>query len=97
MKEVNPLQDAFFTALASIQENCVQTALCQPDDRPLEERLYDVTAEVLVRVMELLDGYGKAKTGRLQIISEQTGQRLKEEPCWELHDAVCSYLKGLNG
>lgn len=97
MKEVNPLQDAFFTALASIQENCVQTALCQPGDWILKERLYDVTAEVLVRVMELLDGYADAGIGTLQIVSKKTGQNLKEEPFLELHDAVCSYLKGPGG
>lgn len=93
MREVNPLQLAFFTALASIQEECVQSALCQMPDGPTEERLYDLTADVIIRVMELLDGYAAPETGRLQVVSEKMGCRLQEEPCLELHDEVCAYLK----
>ena len=93
MREANPLQSAFFAALASIQEECVQNALCQSPDGLTEERLYDLTAGVIIRVMELLDGYAAPETGRLQVVSEKMGVCLREEPCLELHDAVCAYLK----
>ncbi len=93
MREVNPLQYAFFTALASIQEECVQNALCQMPDSLTEGQLYDLTADVIIRVMELLDGYAAPETGRLQVVSEKMGFRLQEEPCLELHDVICAYLK----
>lgn len=96
MEEQNSLQKAFLSAMASIQETCVQAALCQNQDAPLEERFYDLAGEVIVRVMEVLDGYGGAEIGRLHITSEKTGLRLKDSPQIELHDAVCHDLRGMN-
>lgn len=93
MEEQNSLQKAFLSAMASIQETCVQTALCQNQDALLEERFYDLAGEVIVRVMEVLDGYGGAEIDRLRITSEKTGGSLTDKPGIQLHDAVCGYLR----
>lgn len=95
MEERNSLQAAFLAAMGDIQEVCVQTALCQAQEVPLEERLYDLAGEVIVRVMEVLDGYGGPEIGRLRILCPETGGSLKEAPMIELHDAVCDYLRGM--
>lgn len=95
MEAQNPLQKAFLEAMASIQEACVQTALCQDRDAPPEEQLYELAGEVILRVMEVLDGYGGPEIGRLRITSEKNGACLKDSPRIELHDAVCAYLRGM--
>ena len=95
MEDRNSLQAAFLAAMGDIQEVCVQTALCQAQEAPLEERLYDLAGEVIVRVMEVLDGYGRPEIGRLCIVCPETGSSLKEAPKIELHDAVCDYLRGM--
>ena len=95
MEERNPLQAAFLAAMGDIQEVCVQTTLCQAQEAPLEERLYDLAGEVIVRVMEVLDGYGRPEIGRLCIVCPETSDSLKEAPVIELHDAVCDYLQGM--
>ncbi|MDE7252758.1 MAG: hypothetical protein K2O32_07445 [Acetatifactor sp.] len=47
--------------------------------------------------MELIDGYGNNghDMGRLNVVCEKTGEKLKENPFIELHDVVCDYLKEL--
>ena len=95
MEDRNSLQAAFLAAMGDIQEVCVQTSLCQAREVPLEERFYDLAGEVILRVMEVLDGYGGPEIGRLCIVCPETGSSLKEAPKIELHDAVCDYLRGM--
>ena len=59
-----------------------------------EEEFYQLTAEVIIRIMEVIDGYANPKIGRLNVICEQNGKNLKKDPEIELHDVVCHYLKG---
>jgi hypothetical protein len=94
MENLAPLQKKFLEALAGVQEICVQTALLQKEGNTPEELLYSVTAEVIVRVMEILDGYSSPELDRFRILCGEGGQDLTEGPHIELHDAVCTYLKG---
>ena len=89
--ELNQLQKEFMKMLAEIQYICVQTALCQKKDC-LQDILYDVTADVIIRILENIDGYGSIP--KLDVISNDTGQTLKN-PYIELHDVVCDYIKGV--
>lgn len=90
MERLNEFQKEFMEMLAEIQDTCVQIALCQKKDYP-EDVLYDVTADVIIAIMESIDGYGK-----LDFICKNTGQILKENPSIELHDVVCEYIKGVS-
>ena len=93
MDRMNPTQREFLKMLGDIQEECVQAALCRKKSGSLEETLYDVTSEVIVRILEAVDGYRESGP-RLRVVSEETGGSLREHPSIELHDAVCEYLKG---
>ena len=83
MERLNEFQKEFMEMLAEIQDTCVQIALWQKKDCP-EDVLYDVTADVIIAIMESIDGYGK-----LDFICKNTGQTLKENPSIELHDVNC--------
>lgn len=62
------------------------------DGNDIENLLLDVTYNVIVDIMTIIDGYyGDNK--RLEVISTETGQKLKENPFIELHDCICDYLK----
>ena len=94
MVELNVFQIQFMRAVADIQESCVSGALWGRYDFPSrEEELYALTSEVICRMMELIDGYGRLDMGKLDIICEKIGKRLKEDPFIELHDVVCDYIK----
>ena len=93
MEHLNAFQKEFMETLADIQEGCVQTALCQNDENALEDKFYGITFELIVRIMELMDGYGNPVIGRLKIIQEKTGESLKKAPSIELHDMVYAYIK----
>ena len=93
MRELNKFQKEFMETLASIQEVCVQGALCQKyEKQSLEDRFYDLTSNVIVDIMEVIDGYNNSNIGKLNVICEKTGECLKDEPFIELHDVVCEYL-----
>ena len=91
--KLNEFQREFLEALADIQENCIQTAL-EPDDELLKGKYYEITSEVIIRIMEIIDGYGNQNIGKLKVIREKSGESLKDTPYIELHDIVCNYLKG---
>ena len=94
MDRLNEFQTDFMHALAAIQEEVVQTSLCQNQMHPsLESILYDATYEVIVRIMELLDGYANTDIGKLTVICEKSGERLTQNTNIELHDVVCDYLQ----
>ena len=91
---LNEFQTNFMHAMTEIQEWCVVDALYGKHNyTSKEEEMYAVTSEVIYRVMELIDGYGRLDMGRLDVICEKTGERLKENPFIELHDVVCDFIK----
>ena len=94
MEGMNAFQKKFFEALSSIQEECVCAAVSQKQPGPLDEQFYELSAGVILRVLELIDGYADSGLGRLEGLREKTGQRLKARPFVELHDAACAFLKG---
>lgn len=96
MDNLNEFQKEFMRTLADIQENCVQMALSQNDNRSLEDKYYDITSEIIIRIMENIDGYGNPNIGKLNVTCEKTDESLKDNPYIELHDVVCNYLKGVD-
>ncbi len=92
--KLNGLQKEFLETLAVIQENCVQTALCQNGDELLKDKYYEITSDVIISIMEIIDGYCNENIGRLKVTCEKSGESLKDKPFIELHDIVCDYLKG---
>ena len=94
MQELNMFQIRFMKAISDVQEWCVSHALYGKHNyASCEEEMYAVTSEVIYRIMELIDGYGYLDIGKMDIICEKTGERLKQNPFIELHDVVCDYLK----
>ena len=94
MEGLNVFQIQFMKAVADIQKQCVADALYGNHEyASREDELYAVTAEVICRIMELIDGYGHLDMGKLDIICGKTGERLKEKPFIELHDVVGDYIK----
>lgn len=90
MHERNRFQENFLHALADVQQECVRTALCH-NPPELEAQFYDLTADVLIRVLEILDGYRNPEIGPIEIHSGE--DNLKSNPYLELHDAVWEFLK----
>ena len=83
-------QTIFFEELSYIQEYCINVALCNSKNNINdEERLRDVTSDVIYRVMELLDGYA-CELPRFKLINAETGEVLNEGI--ELHDTCVEYL-----
>ena len=93
MQELNTFQREFMKMLATIQESCVLTALCLNYECSLEHKFYNITADVMIRIMELIDGYTNADIGRLKVICEKSNDSLKENPPIAMHDVICDYLK----
>ena len=79
--------------MAAIQEETVQIALAENSDNSLQSDYYNIPAETIIHIMELLDGYRNSNIGEVNITCEKTGEHLKNSPCIELHDVVCDYLK----
>lgn len=92
MKKLNSFQKKFMESLANIQSFCVQKALCQKQ-QCLEDVLYDVTADVIIAILENIDGYGDME--KFDVICCDTKETLKQNPYIELHDVVCEYIKGV--
>ena len=83
-------QILFLEELACIQEYCVNVALCNSKKSVSEEeRLRDVTGDVICRVMELIDGYA-CDLPKFKLINTETGEALNEGI--ELHDKCVEYL-----
>ena len=94
MDKLNEFQKEFLETLAAIQENCVQMALGQNDDELLKDKYYEITSDVIISIMEIIDGYSNQNVVKLKVTCEKSGESLKDEPYIELHDIVCDYLKG---
>ena len=54
---------------------------------------FDVTHGMICDMMEMIDGYSSFTSDKLDIVNTKTGERLKQEPFIELHDAVCEFIK----
>lgn len=63
MNDLNEFQKTFMETLAIIQETCVQTALSKNGNQSIEEKYYDITSDIIVRIMEFFDGYDNSKIG----------------------------------
>ena len=84
------MQTLFFEELSYIQEYCVNVALCNSKKNINdEERLQDLTGDVIYRVMELLDGYA-CGLPRFKLTNVNTGEVLNDGI--ELHDKCVGYL-----
>ena len=95
MKELNTFQRWFMQEMAAIQEETAQIALAEKGDDSLKTDYYNITAETIIRIMELLDGYRNDDMCKINITCEKNGEQLKDNPYIELHDVVCDYLKGI--
>lgn len=74
MKKLNSFQKKFIESLVNIQSFCVQKALCQKQ-QCLENVLYDVTADVIIAILENIDGYGDME--KFDVICCDTKETLK--------------------
>ncbi len=84
-------QIKFFNELAYIQEYCVNVTLSKEKKYcNTEELLKDATAEVIYRIMELIDGYS-GELQRCNIVNTITGEVINEGI--ELHDKCVEFLE----
>lgn len=90
MRKLSPSQELFFNTLQEVQEEVVQTALSKSSCENAERLLYDVTYDIIYRIMELIDGYTK-DTLQLDIIEKVSKRSLKENI--ELDDVCVDYIK----
>lgn len=89
----NKFQHKFFKYISDIQDDEVQIALSKyKNGDDIESLLLDVTYNVIVEIMTMIDGYYRDST-RLDVINTETGDKLKENPFIELHDSICDYIK----
>jgi hypothetical protein len=92
---MNDLQKKFVGYLAEVQqfrvENCMASHKCE--DEKIKQMLYEVTYDMAVSIMELIDGYSGYSSDKHDIINTVTGERLKENPFIELHDVLDGKLK----
>ena len=59
----------------------------------IRKMLNETTYDMVVRIMELIDGYSGYSSDKHDIINTVTGERLKETPFIELHDMLDGRLK----
>lgn len=89
----NEFQHKFLKFISDVQDDEVQIALSKyKDGDDIENLLLDVTYNVIVEIMTMIDGYC-GDNNKLEIIDTKTGVKLKEDPFIELHDSICDYIK----
>lgn len=92
--KLNGYQKNFFRHISVLQEAAVQTAILRYEGtQDIEEMLYDATHSVIMDIMVTIDGYSSFTKDKMDIINQNTGSRLKENPFIELHDAIGEYIK----
>lgn len=95
--KLNGYQKNFFRHMGAIQEEAVQIAMSRhgsaEDTERIEEMLYDATHSVIVETMVMIDGYSSFSKDKMELINQNTGIGLKENPFIELHDAVIDFIK----
>lgn len=91
MKNLNDFQRKFFEAISDIQKFNVGSSLCR-SNLSTEELLYDMSSNIIIDIMALLDGYGKLDDS-IDVVNRLTGENLKANPKIELHDLICDYIR----
>lgn len=95
--KLNGYQKNFFRHMEAIQEEAVQTVMSgykgTEDIAKIEDILYDATYSVIMDIMVMIDGYSSFSKDKMEVINQNTGIGLKENPFIELHDAICDYIK----
>ena len=92
---MNDMQKKFFEYLAVLQKSCVENCMAKHgiSDKDTESLMYDVTYDVITKMLEMIDGYSDYSNDRHDIVNTATGERLKNDPFIELHDMTENYLK----
>jgi hypothetical protein len=92
MSDIQTVQKNFFNALKKLQEEIVYTNLTSyKKDMADELFLFNVTYDVIYRLMELIDGYYGDSNLKLDLIDKKSNKSLRTGI--ELHDACFNYLK----
>lgn len=84
-KTMETAQSIFLKKVREIQETCVYTNL---DSDISESKLFELSFDVIVDILELIDGYHDME---LQLIDKKTGQILNEPR--NLHDLAADFLR----
>ena len=92
MTSMTRAQAALYARLAELQEECVQTCLCRHGGAA-EEPLYEVTYEMTVGILELLDGYPALEGGPWELVHPATGEFLRGRQPVQLHDLAEGILR----
>lgn len=92
---MNELQKKFVEYLSWFQESSVECCVAEhrSNDEDIRQMLYEVTYDMAVSIMELIDGYSNYSSDKHDIVNMVTGERLKENPFIELHDILDGILK----
>lgn len=77
---------AFLNELKEIQETIVYQQL---DDTITQEKLFEITHDTIVKVLEIIDGYHGLE---FRLTDEKTGEELTENG--NLHDLANTVLQG---
>ena len=92
---MNDLQNRFIDYLVSFQETSVESCMAEHkcENEEIRKMLNQVTYDMAVSIMELIDGYSGYSADKHDIVNTVTGERLKENPFVELHDVLDGRLK----
>ena len=92
---MNDLQNRFIEYLVSFQETSVESCMAEHkcENEEIRKMLNQVTYDMAVSIMELIDGYSGYSADKHDIVNTVTGERLKENPFVELHDVLDGRLK----
>ncbi len=85
------LQIMFLENLGTIQNEVINIMLCNLNKyNKTEDILLDVTYEIIIKIMELFDGYYDRNL-KLDIVNKNTSQSIIEGV--QLHDKCVDFLK----
>ena len=92
---MNELQKKFVEYLSWFQESSVECCMAEhrSNDEDIRQMLYEVTYDMAVSIMELIDGYSMYSNDKHDIVNTVTGVRLKQNPFIELHDILDGHMK----
>lgn len=94
MRSMTELQILFLENLGEIQKEVVNIMLCNLNKyNKTEDILLDVTYEIIIKIMELFDGYYKRDL-KLDIVNKDTFQSITEGI--QLHDKCVDFLECTN-
>ena len=90
MQELNTIQKKFFETLQYIQEQVVCNTLSNYNYSELEDLFYEITFDVIVEILLMIDGYNDNMM-KIDLIELNSKRSIKENI--ELHDECTKYLK----